>query len=473
MSLGAYIIALVKKALKSVVVLAVLFKAFYCFAIGPHELLVVVNDASIDSVLLGQTYCALRDIPTNNLVRLDIPKDVFDYETSVNISRDNFTKYIWEPISKHITDRGISNTILACVYSCGFPTTIGTTPEVSITGLTFLRNQLPTNLDAIASATYVSPLFMGQLKEGDSLENTHSLNDLRLVCSSNYPLPSFMLSYVGARGMTYDEAENWLIDIVEADFTMPKGVVWFRDNADVRSECRRWQYSDVKRLVNDIDGFSSCITTNFPASTDAIVGYMIGARSEKVSSINISSGAYCDNLTSYGAKFDIDAQMKITEWLKHGAGFTAGTVTEPYAIWPKFASASVFLHYLRGATAIESFYQATRCPLQILPLGDPLCKPWAMDKDVGILVDEKPLVSNGSLKGSFRLMADFDRESYMGIVRFAWYVDGVEKCIGRTFQFNSSDYSDGVHTIRLVARYFNKSRVRLQSYVEKRIMIKN
>ena len=70
-------------------------------------------------------------------------------------------------------------------------------------------------------------------------------------------------------------------------------------------------------------------------------------------------------------------QTPLSEFLRYGAAGSSGTVTEPFAIAEKFPSPMIQVHYARGCTLAEAFYQSVHGPYQLLIVGDPLCRPWA------------------------------------------------------------------------------------------------
>ena len=45
------------------------------------------------------------------------------------------------------------------------------------------------------------------------------------------------------------------------------------------------------------------------------------------------------------------------------------------------------VHYARGCTLAEAFYQSVRGPYQLLIVGDPLCRPWADIPQVSVAGD--------------------------------------------------------------------------------------
>ena len=62
----------------------------------------------------------------------------------------------------------------------------------------------------------------------------------------------------------------------------------------------------------------------------------------------------------------------MTDWISAGAAGTSGTVTEPYAMQQKFPMPFIHVHYAKGCSLAEAFYQSLMGPYQLLVLGDPL-----------------------------------------------------------------------------------------------------
>ena len=435
------------------------------FALGPHELVLLVNDESVESILLGQVYQRLRSIPDCNVIRLSIPESVYN-RASTDIAPDDFTRYIWEPMQAAIQTAGTKSQILACVFSCGFPTKVLTQPPISLTGATFLKNKIPAS-DLIESGRYVSDLFSGPINADSKMGASATFDSERNRLLEAMPFPAMMLAYTGTNGMALDEAITSLEHSALGDFSHPQGTFYFTVNDDVRSTCRHWEYEAVAAAIRDIPGQSAVVSTNLPSAADfPLCGFMTGNRTAPTSSFEFISGAYADNLTSFGAAFDHREHTKVTSWLKAGAAFSSGTVTEPFAIWAKFAHACIFLHSLSGCTAIESVYQSVRCPLQILPVGDPLSKPWAPRNEPSIQRQD------GELSGMVEMTASLADEKPEVYYRFQWLVDGKAVGNGRTFVWNSRGVKDGRHWVRVVARHQLES-VRHQNFAEIEVEIRN
>lgn len=458
--------SIVKKGIMKLALIWVLaHSAFFAFSMGPHELAILVNDSSIDSIMLANYYSKLRGVPESNIFKVELPNDVFDPKTQIKISQENFTKYIWEPFQNELVKRGLESQILAVAISCDFPTTLTTSPETSITGAVFARNEFP-SYEKINSGEQFSNLFAGPVDDKGHILPSLSFEEQRVKLANKMPLPAMMLSYTGPRGMTYDAAQNYVISMASADYTVPTGTFYFETNEDVRTKCRLWEYPIAESLLSLVPKVKVEIANIPPATNLLIVGYMTGNRFVKPHQMHLAKGAFADHLTSFGAAFGEGGHTKITKWLEAGAGFSAGTVTEPYAIWSKFPSAVIFAHYLNGCTAIESYYLSVASPYQLLAMGDPLVKPWA--KKFNVAMKEIPQKISGK-----QILAIDDKVVKHNIKnRYYWIVDGKVVGSGKRFIWNSTEVKNGRHKVRLVVcQTFGT--VRQQRFVEKTVVVTN
>lgn len=445
-------------------------------AIGPHEVAVVANDESMDSVLLAKVFMRLRDIPESNLVRVRVAVDE-NGTAPIAISKDDFKNQIFEPAEKQLRDAGLSQQILAWVYSCGFPvrvvadgntTRAAGTKDLSITGATFVRGSWPSDT-AVERGEYRSVLFAGPAGDGAPPRPARTLDQERNLVLGAMPLPSAMLAFTGPRGMSVDEAIDMLEASVGSDHRAPRSVFWIAKNGDVRSTCREWEYPSAAEAIKAHPGMYAAISTNNPGpTTGPIFGYMTGAQSVQAPA-RLAPGSYADHLTSFAATFDAPSQMKATEWLRHGASFTSGTVAEPYAIWQKFPSAWIFPRMLDGLTSLEAFYATVACPLQILPLGDPLSCPFAPLIEPGIKGPEDGTKVHGMVELGAIPPADAEGAS----LRYTWLLDGKPIGTGRSLLWRTDTAPDGMHTIRLVVRHQLSDGPRHQGYAERSFRVKN
>ncbi len=429
---------------------AVFFAAPAALALCPHEVAVIVNDESADSVLVGRAFQDLRSIPEQNLVRLSVPTNLV---AKGILSTDQFTQLVYEPVLAALKERGINSHILVWAYSTDFPVRISTSPEMSLTGLTFTRNT-PYTGDLLKSGAYDSPIYAcSETNAPAEAPKSRTFDAMRAVCLEDMPLPAMCLGVTGERGNTVDEILDCLERSAAADDEraakretgLSKARFVISVNDDVRTTAREWEFPDTKEAVAAL-GAKLDIVQNIPTGKP-LAGFMGGFRelSEKTKP-SFLPGAFADHFTSFAAAFHIDSQMKLSRWIRLGATATAGTVTEPFAFWQKFPHAGLFRHQLEGCTMAEAIYQSVKCPLQLLPVGDPLSSPYAVRPVIHVV-----LPSPSPLSGVVKISAEAsDAEIF---TRFNWLLDGkLLDASGASFLLDTRLYEDGDHVLRAIAR---------------------
>lgn len=121
---------------------------------------------------------------------------------------------------------------------------------------------------------------------------------------------------------------------------------------------------------------------------------------------------------------------------------------EPYAIHQKFPAPFVQLHYARGCTLAEAFYQSISMPYQLLIVGDPLCRPWA---DIPTIEVDGALPGS-TFKGRITLRPSGQVEGGR-IDRFELFINGaqVDRCpADGAFELDTNDFPDGATELRVV-----------------------
>ncbi|MDA0578346.1 MAG: TIGR03790 family protein [Verrucomicrobia bacterium] len=426
------------------------------WALGPHEVLLLINAQSADSIEVGKAYAAMRQIPDENVVRLAVPADVLANET---LSADEFARLIWNPATRESRSRGIDGHILAWVYSVDFPTRIDTHPSISLLGLTFLRNQLPVPGE-VEAGQYASPLFAGVMGARDKPAMPQTFDAYAEWLGRDLPLPAMMLGYTRPpHGNSVATVLACLQRGLEAEGTAPQGDIYFVQTGDIRSTCRSWQQGgaadDLARL-----GVRAFLTNAEPSRVRGILGLQIGAANVHPDRNTYLPGCMAEHLTSAGAVLDSSDQTKITEWIAAGVTATAGTITEPYAIWSKFPSAHFHYFYASGCTMIESFYQSIRCPLQLLILGDPLAAPWKPRDSLTVAGLEQ-------IGGNEHVELGPHAHSHSGFDyrTFRYYLDGRQMHEGRRFSVDPDAIGAGTHTLRVVG--YRTGLVRQQVFMQR------
>ena len=414
------------------------------FALGPHEILLLANGGEPDSIEVAKEYARLRQIPDSNIVRLRLP--AWKADQPPVMTPQDFTRLIWSPAVQAAKARGIDDHILAWVYSTHFPIRIGSQPPVSLQGLTFMRNHMPSSKD-VGDGSYVSPVFAGPDSPGGNSYGPQSFDSMRQLLREEMPLPCMALGYTGSRGNTKAEVLACLQTGTRSDATSPTGSVYFITNGDVRSRCRQWQFPGAAAGLKYL-GVNASIGEVFPEGRRDVMGIMMGTHTVTPSKVGrFLPGCMAEHLTSAAACFDHENQTKISRWIAAGATASAGTVWEPMSIWAKFPNARFFNHYASGCTMIESFYQSIRCPLQIMLIGEPLAAPWAPEASLDI-----EGIADGELVTAPRPI-DIRVEMVPGVSyrRFAYLVDGRIRGTGESFTLDPAGLAPGTHELRAVA----------------------
>jgi uncharacterized protein (TIGR03790 family) len=425
--------------------------------------LLLLNGKSADSIEIGKEYARLRNIPEANIVRLDIaPPAAGSFPV---MSPQEFERSIWEPATTAMKERGIDDHVLAWVYSTDFPVTIKSDPELSIQGLTFLRNKLP-DPEKVKKGSFASALFGGPDRPEGTAYSSQTFDVLKTWLGDEMPLPSMTLGCLGEKGNTRDTVLNCLKKGSTSDGTRPDGTVYFVTVDDIRSKCREWQYVQARNELQRL-GIRAEISKVFPAGGQKIIGMMTGAitvRPEDGNNVYVP-GAMAEHLTSAAADFRNSDQTKFSAWIQAGATASAGTVTEPFCLWTKFPNAYFFVHYGSGCTMIESFFQSIRCPLQILLVGDPLAQPWAATGEIAL-----DGIAGEQVSGAVQVGINVKEPDKTAYRKFMFLLDGKVVGNGRILQLDTAALSEGEHVLRAVA--YKVGTARSQLFTEKKIIVR-
>ena len=417
----------------------------------PHRVAVLVNENSQNSKKAAGFFMALHGVPGCNRIGLDIPESIVTGRAGC--TPEEFMQYIYEPAQKIIEERGLTNQVLAWVYSVDFPIRVLTSDDVqkqmSLMGLTFTRGKVPA-LEMIDQGTFYSPLFAGPGPQSGQKLPARSFDVWQGGLKEKMPLPSMMLGYTGENGTDMNTVLRCLQNGVLARQSGPQHPVELVETGDkARSDPREWQYADVKAEMLAHKGVVEIYTNQPPAHTN-LMGVMTGAATVKPSSFGtFSPGAMGEHLTSWSAEFR-KPQTKCTEWLKAGATVTAGMVTEPKNIWTKFPHARFFVYYASGCSAMESFYQSIASPVQILLLGDPLSQIAGLPVEIKTIGLSKEISS--SVDSAFVAEAKFPVPVK---VLYSALLDGKllkEADSISLIELPFEEIGDGWHEIRIIAQ---------------------
>lgn len=448
--------------------LAALFTAAAARALGPHEIVLLVNANSPDSREIANQYAKLRGVPLENLIYLDVPAD-FGGDMSM-ISTQQFEQLIWTPAVAAVARRGIADHILAWVYSSGFPVMINAPKQVSLHGMTFVRGNLPAP-EAIDKAGFASRLFRGPSSPSGPRGPSLSLEQFAMTLGTNLPLSAMSIGHVEPRGLPVREVIESLRFAVRSDCTRPDGAVNFVAGEDVRAMARAWEPASVAEELEKL-GVPLVVTTNEPDRTRGLIGLQAGlADIDRFLNARLLPGSMAEHLTSSGAVFANDSQSKIVKWIRAGAAGSAGTVTEPYALWPKFPHTRFFVHYASGCTMLESFQQSLASPLQIFLLGDPLARPYGRAQPLTLIC----LTNNDeAVTGGVEFMVTGPSGVAPQGLSILYLLDGrslVEAGRGTRAKLDTTKLDDGWHELRAVS--YSAGNVKQQGFSTKRFAVRN
>jgi hypothetical protein len=439
---------------------------------GPENVFLVVNPASPDSLAVANTFAAVRGVPPVNVLML--PWAGGDESTTI----DRFRAEILAPILRAIDSRRLAAQIDCIAYSAGFPWRIDYAaalpaefrerdkyPAGSLTGMTMLyaavQSGQPLWLD-MESNDYFRPLradgvpadtqgFRGWYGWGDDCS-------LLEAGGSRYLL-AVMLGVTAGRGNTVAEVAASLRSAAAADGTRPRGTIYFMTSGDIRTTTRSGVFPAAVRELAQLGVAAEVVAGTLPLRKRDVAGLMAGTPtfSWDSSGSTILPGAICENLTSFGAVFSQPAgQTPLSEFLRAGAAGSSGTVIEPFSLQAKFPHASIQVHYARGASLAEAFYQSVRSPYQLLVVGDPLCQPWAVIPEVEVVTaaDQQVLEPGAVVSGTLELEPRATVGDGSTADRFELFVDGMRVAqigLGESFALDTTGLADGHHELSVVA----------------------
>lgn len=433
---------------------------------GPENVLLVVNSQSWASLTIANHWMQLRQIPPGNVVYLDWRA------TTETIQVERFRQEILTPVLNAISRRGLGNQIDYVIYSSDFPYAIdcqgdlgavklggNLKPISSINGLTYLWQQVLSK-----DPNYMGLKTNGYMRVANAAQADKPTHAFRswygwgpegqlLEAGGRQYLLSMMLGVTIGRGNSVSEVLRYLRRSAGADGTKPSGTIYFARNNDVRSTTRAPAFEAAVNALDKLNVQAQIITQQVPDNRRDVQGAMLGTPNfdwEKSES-TILPGAICEHLTSSGGVMrDTGGQTPLSELLRHGAAAASGTVTEPMAIQDKFPFPFLHVHYARGATVAEAFYQAVYGPFQLLIVGDPLCRPWAWAPQITV----ENLRPGATLEGTVEIAPAATAEGDRAADRFELFVDGQRRnqCgVGETLRLDTTRYGDGHHELRIVA----------------------
>jgi hypothetical protein len=452
---------------------------------GPENVLLVVNPDSPDSMAIANHYVAGRQIPADNVFYLawDAKAQTTDVET--------FRRKILIPVMEEARAARRGRQIDYVIYSADFPWGIRLdsdierfskaaqagekekaadkekppawpsflTPVGSLNGLTYLWQPVlmrRENYFEGRSNWYFRPASAPPEQATLAFSSTTPYGPRGEPVASGgrtYVL-SMMLGVTCGRGNSRREVLDCLKRSAAADGTHPAGTIYYLENGDVRSRVRKDQFPAAVQALKALGMQAEILPGIMPMDKNDVQGAMLGIANFdwKSSHSTILPGAICEHFTSWGGEMNEGAgQTPLSEFLRWGAAAASGTVTEPFAWANKFPAAMMHVHYARGCTVAEAYYQSVASPYQLLIVGDPLCRPWADIPQVTV----SGVAAGATVQGRLQLRpaARFSAPK-AEVDHFELFVDGLrrQECADQgTLDMDTHWLADGYHELRVVA----------------------
>lgn len=346
------------------------------------NVVVVVNQASTNSVQLGNYYCERRHVPPENVLRINWSGSNIEWDTG------SFTNTLLNPLLTVLSSRGLTNQIDYVVLSMDIPyrTSVGGQGGNSTTAMLFYDFKsdtrppcsLATNsfnsysgtedmFHFTKPATATSFSFLATMITADTLAQAKQLVDSGVNSDATFPTNSVLLAKTSdsARNVRFEEFDNAIL------------------NTRVRGN-----YAMSSTFSDTVAGYSN------------LLGLETGLAAFAISSNTFVPGAMADSLTSYaGAIFENTGQTTLLAFTQAGAAGSYGTVIEPCNYLVKFPSALNYFYQARGFSLAECYYQSLTNPYQGLLVGEPLAAPFRTN---GSLTWNN-LTNNATLSGTTNL----------------------------------------------------------------------
>jgi uncharacterized protein (TIGR03790 family) len=321
---------------------------------------VVVNQASSNSLALGNYYAERRGVPPQNIVRVNWPSGNIQWTT------DHFTNTLLNPLLYALAERGISNQIEFVLLSMDLPYRVTGIGYASTTASLFYdfkpdpRDPFSCPLATNSANSYFATEEIFRLAEPDTAQGF-----------------SFLTTMI--TGETLDFAKRVVDSGVEADETLPTNRIVLQQTSDSARSVRHTNF-DHAIFELRVRGGVTALRTNSDVTTDwtNLLGFETGLDVFSLTNTTFVPGALADHLTSFGGYIfeGGNGQTTLLEFLRAGAAGSYGAVVEPCAYVEKFPLPLAHFYQTRGFTLAESYLMSLANPYHGLIVGDPLSAPF-------------------------------------------------------------------------------------------------
>ncbi len=360
------------------------------------NVVVVVNQNSTNSVQLGNYYCERRQVPPQNLLRINW--------TGGNTywSNSDFTAVLLNPLLDMVASRQLTNQIDYVVLSMDIPYRVIQGGDTNTAGANSTTAVLYYGFKADGAAMPGVPASCN-LPDASSNSYAGSESVFRLSPPATAPTNAFLAMMITSSNLSQAEA---IVDRgVSSDGTFPPQPVILGKSTDPFRNVRFLTFDNAifnTRLVGNYTLFRT--NSDSPYGYANLLGYQDGLYQFSVSPGTFVPGAIADSLTSYaGLLYEPDDQTILLVFLNGGATGSYGTIVEPCNYLEKFPTPETYFFQSRGFSLAECYYQGLTNPFQGILVGEPLAAPFARAGTGGWL----GLPPNSMLAGTTNLSVQF------------------------------------------------------------------
>lgn len=351
-------------------------------------MVVVVNSNSADSLQLGNYYCEKRQVPSQNVLRINWTGGNIEW------SLDDYQNALVNPLLAMLADRQLTNQIDYIVLSMDIPYRVTTeTNGVNSTTSALFYGFMPDFRDP-----YTCPLASGSASAYAGSEGIFRQTPPISAASNSFLVTMITSSNLALAMQIVDSG-------VLADGSFPTQTVFLAKTSDTARNVRFVLFDNAVFNAR-MRGNCSIQRTNIDGTTNLgnLMGLQTGLDVFSLSGTTFATGAMADDLTSYGGMlFESTGQTSLLPFLQAGTAGSYGTIVEPCNYLEKFPSPQNYFFQLRGFNLAECYYQSVTNPYEGLIVGEPLSAPFAQPCD-GLWNNLPP---SSSLTGSTNLSVQF------------------------------------------------------------------
>jgi uncharacterized protein (TIGR03790 family) len=362
--------------------------------------LVVVNQNSSNSCEVGNYYCERRQVPPENLLRINWPG------SNLSWTSGNFQTNLVTPLLAALAARQLTNQIDYVVLSMDIPyQTINQGLANGTTTALFYGLKADSGPDwpGITNSYYASEQIFSKARPESA------------------PGYSFLTTMVTADSVA--QAKKLIEQGVRSDGAFPTQRVMLAKSSDPMRNIR-YKYFDNVVFNTRVGGNCVVLRTNCDSlwGQTNLLGWETGLANFGVATNSFVPGAMADSMTSFGGLiFGQTAQTTLMDFINAGAAGSYGTVTEPSAVTAKFPDPQNYYFQSRGFGLAECYYQSLFEPYEGLVVGEPLAAPFQRTASGQWLGAS----SNAVLSGTAQLSAQFSAyDEQHPVQQIDLFVDG-------------------------------------------------